>query len=130
MRRWVVGGIIAAVLGINLLIGGVGVLIGLANPEKSFSLPRVAVAAELRADGSMHVVERITYDFKGPFSFGTRPIPVGAYELTDMRVTENGQELSSVGAPFNLQWFFDAEDETRTFDIEYTVRPGAVVGPD
>ena len=69
----------------------------------------------------MHVVEHITYDFHGPFSYGTRPIPVGPYQITDMRVTEHGQELTSVGAPYNLQWFFDAEDEQRTFDIEYTV---------
>ena len=130
MRRWVVGGIIATVIGFNLLIAGCGVLIGIANPEKSFSLPRVDVVAELAPDASMHVVEHITYDFTGPFSYGTRPIPVGAYQLTDMRVTENGQELVSVGAPYNLQWFFSAEDESRTFDIEYTVRPGATVGPD
>ena len=117
-------------IGFILLLGSCGALVGVFQPQKSFSLPRVAVEAELRPDASMHVVEHITYDFHGPFSFGTRPIPVGGYQITDMRVTENGQELSSVGAPYNLQWFFDAEDEKRTFDIEYTVLNAATVGPD
>ena len=35
-----------------------------------------------------------------------------------------------MGAPYNLQWFFDAEDERRTFDISYTVRNAATVAPD
>ena len=112
------------------ILAGSGLIRGLATPEKSFSLPRVTVEAELARDGSMHVVEHITYDFHGPFSYGTRPIPVGAYEIADARVSENGRELSSVGAPYNLQWFFSAKDEQRTFDVEYTVRPGATVAPD
>jgi uncharacterized membrane protein len=117
-------------IGFIVLLGAFGAIFGAIKPEKSFSLPRVAVDAELRADGSMHVVEHITYDFHGPFSFGTRPIPVGPYQITDMRVTEGGEELTSVGAPYNLQWFFDAKDEQRTFDVEYTVLGAAAVGPD
>ena len=60
----------------------------------------------------MQVVEHITYDFTGQFHYGTRPIPVGAYTISDMHVTEHGQELLTSGAPYNLQWFFTAEDET------------------
>ena len=121
---------IALWIGFILLAAGGGVIAGLARPAKSFAIPRVFVDAELEADGSMHVVEHITYDFHGQFSFGTRPIPVGAYQITDMRVTEAAQELPSVGAPYNLQWFFHAKDEQRTFDIEYTVLGAATVGPD
>ncbi len=96
-------------------------------PPKSFTVPRVAVDATLDASGTMRVVEQITYDFTGTFSFGTRPIPVGSYAISDMTVTENGQPLVSSGAPYNLQWYFTAENETRTFDIAYTVT-GAAVG--
>jgi len=117
-------------VGFILLLGFGGLIAGLVRPEKSFSLPRVAIDAELRPDGSMHVVEHLTYDFHGPFSYGTRPIPVGPYELTDMRVTEHGEELTSVGAPYNLKWFFDAKDTQRTFDVEYTVLNAAAVAPD
>lgn len=78
----------------------------------------------------MHVVEHLTYDFTGSFTYGTRPIPGGSYQVTDVSVSEHGQPLTSVGAPYNLQWFFDATDEQRTFDIAYTVNGAALVGPD
>ena len=45
----------------------------------------------------MQVVEHITYDFTGQFHYGTRPIPVGAYTISDMHVTEHGQELLDLG---------------------------------
>lgn len=122
--------LIPAVVALLVVLAASGLLRGLAVPEKSFSLPRVDVDATLHPDGSMHVVEHITYDFRGPFTYGTRPIPVGSYVITDVRVTEDGVELDSVGAPYNLQWFFDAEDERRTFDVEYTVLGAASVGPD
>jgi len=99
-------------------------------PQKSFSVPRVEVEAELRADGSMRVVEHITYDFTGTFSYGTRPIPVGPYTLTDVSVHEHGAALVHAGDPYNLQWFFDATDEQRTFDVAYTVTGAVAVGPD
>ena len=95
-------------------------------PKKEFSLPRVAVDATLAPDGTMKVVEHITYDFTGQFHYGTRPIPVGAYTISDVHVTDRGQELLTSGAPYNLQWFFTAEDETRTFDIAYTVTGAAI----
>ena len=99
-------------------------------PKKEFSVPRVAVDATLAPDGTMQVVEHITYDFTGQFHYGTRPIPVGAYTISDMHVAEQGHELLTSGAPYNLQWFFTAEDEQRTFDISYTVTGAAIGAPD
>lgn len=79
-RRWVT---ISVALFFALLAAGVGLGITIA-PGKSFSLPRVRVEAALSPDGTMRVVEHLTYDFTGRFSFGTRPIPVGPYTITDM----------------------------------------------
>ena len=127
MRRTfrIIGSIVFAVL----LTGGI-LAAAFFFPKKEFSLPRVAVDATLAPDGSMHVVEHITYDFTGQFHYGTRPIPVGAYTISDVHVTEHGQELATSGAPYNLQWFFTAEDEQRTFDVSYTVTGALVVAPD
>ena len=55
--------------------------------------------------------------------YGTRPIPLGPYLITDVSVSEHGRRSPTVGAPYNLQWFFDATDEQRTFDVAYTVEP-------
>jgi hypothetical protein len=113
-----------------VLIGASGLVAGLDIRPKAFTLPRVVVTAELDRDGTMRVVERITYDFRGAFTYGTRPIPGGPYLIEDVRVTEDGRELEQVGAPYNLRWFFTAEDERRTFTVGYTVRDAVTVGPD
>ena len=121
--------IAGTVLFVTLLIAG-GIAAKFLIPKKAFTVPRVAVAADLAPDGTMRVVEHITYDFTGKFSYGTRPIPVGTYTITDMTVSEHGTPLVSTGAPYNLQWYFTAENEKRTFDIAYTVAGAAVAGPD
>lgn len=125
-RRWIA----AASFGFVALLVGGAALAAVLNPPKSFSLPRVAVEAELAPDGSMRVVEHLTYDFTGDFTYGTRPIPRGAYEIRDVSVRERGLPLEFVNAPYDLMWFFAAHDEQRTFDIEYTVAPAATVGAD
>ncbi|MEP6625624.1 MAG: DUF2207 domain-containing protein [Acidimicrobiia bacterium] len=121
--------IAAGILLVALLVGG-GIAASVLIPKKAFTVPRVAVDANLAPDGSMRVVEHVTYDFTGEFHYGTRPIPVGNYQITDMAVTEHGQPLSNSGAPYNLTWYFTAQDESRTFDIAYTVRGAAVPGSD
>ena len=113
-----------------ILLGASGLVAGFDIRAKSFSLPRVAITAELDCDGTMRVVERITYDFRGAFTYGTRPIPGGPYVIEDVRVTENGRELAQVGAPYNLRWSFSAANERRTFAVGYTVRNAVSVGPD
>jgi len=121
--------IAAGVLVLVLLVGG-GLAAKFLIPQKAFSVPRVAVDSTLDTDGTLRVMEHITYTFTGQFHFGTRPIPVGNYQISDMVVTERGQPRSSSGAPYNLTWYFAAQDETRTFDISYTVRGAAVAGSD
>ncbi len=121
--------IAAGLLLLALLVGG-AIAASVLVPKKAFSVPRVAVAGTVDADGTMHVVEHITYDFTGQFHYGTRPIPVGNYQISDMTVTEHGQPLPNTGAPYNLTWYFSAQDETRTFDIAYTVSGAAVAGSD
>jgi uncharacterized membrane protein len=124
---WGLGGFVVLLVAAPFLIA---LGITFFNPEKTFSLPRVDVDAVLQPDGSMDVVEHITYDFTGKFSFGTRPIPVGSSTITDIRVSEDGETVRSEGGPYNLKWFFSAEDEERTFDISYRVENLAQVGTD
>jgi uncharacterized membrane protein len=88
---------------------------------KSFSIPRLVVDAVLNPDGSLHVVEHVDYRLDGEFHHGTHPIPRGDYRIVDMVVSERGRPLPFRGAPYNLEWDYSANDETRTFDISYTV---------
>jgi uncharacterized membrane protein len=121
--------IVATVFFVAIFIGAIAAG-KLLVPKKDFSLPRVAVESTLDSDGTLHVVEHITYRFTGQFHFGTRPIPVGNYEITDMTVTERGRPLQFSGAPYNLTFYFDATDATRTFDVAYTVRRALIPGSD
>ena len=121
---------ILGILFIVVFVGGGLLAAHFLVPKKAFTVPRVAVDATLDGAGTMRVVEHITYKFTGSFSYGTRPIPSGPYVISDMAVSERGNALTSVGAPNNLQWYFNAQDETRTFDIAYTVTGAAVGAPD
>ncbi len=121
--------IAAGTLLLVLVAGGI-IAASVLIPKKAFTVPRVAVDGTLDPDGTLHLVEHITYDFTGQFHFGTRPIPVGSYQITDMTVTEGGRPLPNTGAPYNLTWYFTAEDETRTFAIAYTVRGATAAGAD
>ena len=116
-----------------VVVAAIAAFVGpLATPAhaKSFGIAAVQIEATLRPDGSMRVVEHLTYDFEGEFHNGTRPIPRGDYELVDMTVTERGQPLPFDGAPHDLAWHYDARDERRTFDVAYTVLRAAKVGLD
>lgn len=127
LRRFLV---VAAVV---VAIGALG-LSGLVEDERffarSFTIPSVTVDATLRPDATLDVVERITYDFHGSYTYGTRPIPLGDYRITDLTVTEDGRPLEVVGAPTDTTFFFSAEDERRTFEIRYTVLSAVPVAAD
>lgn len=51
--------------------------------SKSYGLPSARVNMTLRADGSIDVVERITFDFRGSFQGAYRDIPVRAGDLIE-----------------------------------------------
>ena len=121
---------IVGILFIVVFVGGGVLAAHFLVPKKAFTVSRVRVDATLDGAGTMRVIEHITYDFTGTFSYGTRPIPSGPYVISDMTVSERGTALVSTGAPNNLQWYFTAQDETRTFDIAYTVAGAAVGAPD
>lgn len=98
---------------------------------KSFEIAGVQIEATMLPNGDVDVIEHVTYDFDGEFHNGTHPIRPGEpYRLTNMLVTENGRPLPFEGAPYDLAWHFDANDERRTFDISYRIEANTVMGSD
>jgi hypothetical protein len=60
-----------------------------AAQDKSFSLPRAEAMAVVQPDGSVLVIENITYDFIGSFEGGYREIPLkNGISVTDVSVSE------------------------------------------
>jgi hypothetical protein len=75
---------------------------------KSFTLPKADVVADVQPDGSVVIMENITYEFSGSFEGGYREIPLkDGMSVSDVSVSENGSqsapgasaELGSSGAP-------------------------------
>ncbi|MGH2829754.1 MAG: DUF2207 domain-containing protein, partial [Actinomycetota bacterium] len=102
---------------------------------KSYSFPRVVVDIVVRPDGSFTVHEERTFDFDGSFTRGFLEIPRGGYRIGDVRVSEGGRAYRpgrrGVRTPdtfvfdevprYNIEWYYAAADERRTFVIDYVV---------
>src|SRR5215210_4506275 len=118
--------------------------------DKSFSLPRADVVADVQPDGSVLVTEDITYLFSGSFEGGYREIPLkDGMSVSDVSVSEGGREyapgasaeLGSSGAPgtygtadlgdaYRIVWHYRASYEERTFTLRYRLNGLAVAHDD
>ncbi len=111
------------------------VLLPLLATAKSYYFPEIATDVILQADGSARIVQERTYQFDGRFSWADLDLrKQGAADIHLNRLamaTDAGwqdlqpQELRSSDRSLYLRWGYSAEDERRTFLIDYTVA-GAV----
>lgn len=117
----------------------VGALLGWELPEtRGFSIDRIAVEAEVLADGSMLVTEEVTYTFTGadddPFSVGSRSFEPGRHpgRATDIVAYEGDQPLDTVASTmFLFEWdIYPAQSGTRTYRLEYRVENAVQVWSD
>jgi hypothetical protein len=108
---------------------------------KSYSFPQVRIDATVNQDGSLSIVENRTFDFHGNFHFAFFTVEHRVFDdVVDFSVREGVQEygpgvegqLGSVlfednvlegsgGFKFKATWWFDANDEQRTFTVSYRV---------
>nr|MBA3728780.1 DUF2207 domain-containing protein [Actinomycetota bacterium] len=110
--------------------------------RKSYTFPRVAIDATVNQDGSLSIVERRTFDFRGEFHFAFFTVEHKQFnDVVEFSVRE-GEHVYKPGRPgttggtvlednvlegpggfkFKATWWFDARDERRTFIISYRVR--------
>jgi len=111
--------------------------LALATPlfAKSYYYPEIRTDVTLNADGSARVIQTRTYAFNGSFSWAfvdlkqqgsdgvvfnslTEMTPTGWREIKPLEVTQTGKSLY-------IKWGYSAEDETKTFVLDCTVK-GAV----
>ncbi|MCF7803894.1 MAG: DUF2207 domain-containing protein [Candidatus Marinimicrobia bacterium] len=111
---------------------------------KDYTIDNVEIEARINADGTVRLTEARTYSFEEEFTWANYTIQKSGFtELTDIsirdgqglythedseeprtfQVTTNEQEI-------NLKWFYQAEDETKTFTVEYTIHGALAVGPE
>jgi len=111
------------------------VLFPLLVAAKSYHFPQIAMEVRLQADGSARIIQERTYEFDGRFSWADLDLrKQGASDIRLNRLamaTGAGwqelapQELFSTDKSLYLRWGYSAEDERRTFLIDYTA-DGAV----
>jgi len=106
-----------------------------AHAEKSFRFTRFHSEVQIRDDGSVEVTESLTYVFDGKFRRAFRKIPLRPGDrITGVRVSEGGRAyreqpgeapgtfiVAQNPGEVSIHWCYSARNETRTFDISYTV---------
>jgi uncharacterized membrane protein len=109
-------------------------LLPLAAAAKSYYYPEISTDVRLEPDGSARIVQERTYAFDGRFSWADLDLKKqGAADIRLNRLamaTAGGwQDLSpevvNTERSLYLRWGYSAEDERRTFLVDYTVA-GAV----
>lgn len=109
---------------------------------KEYSIPVIRIEVDIQADGSVRITEHRTYIFDDDFSWADYKLPFrGFTALNNITVTENGRKyinennekpgtflVSRDDDEFQIKWFFEAENEQRTFSISYTLQNTIVTG--
>jgi uncharacterized membrane protein len=102
---------------------------------KDYHIESVMIDAQLNPDGSMNIKEKRTYRFEGHFHWATYFLPTEKTGgVVDFFVGEEGKpylrseekkegtyQYEETSESIKAKWFFDAEDETRTFIISYKI---------
>jgi uncharacterized membrane protein len=109
-------------------------LLPLLAAGKSFYYPEISTDVMLNPDGSVRVVQQRTYQFDGRFAWadldlekhGAADIQLNRLALaTDAGWQELAPEVANTDRSLYLRWGYSAEDEQRTFLVDYTIT-GAV----
>jgi uncharacterized membrane protein len=112
--------------------------------SKDWSIPRVEIDAEIRADGTILYTEYRTYRFEGSFSEVDYNLPkAGFTHITDLRVFEGDTPYLNLNTRepgtfrvrdsnrnIDITIFYRATDEEKTFTIQYVLHGAVVTGPD
>ncbi|MFH1470470.1 MAG: DUF2207 domain-containing protein [Candidatus Micrarchaeota archaeon] len=120
-----------AILAFVVLLG----LLFAQDEEDNFELLKNAVDIQINPDGSFNVTENMTLLLHGRFYYFYRDLPLKSPDGRTIRITntsiyENNEAIevgfSRVGDSGRVLWWFNAEDEERTFVLRYVVRNSIV----
>lgn len=109
---------------------------------KDYYFPRVEATYNINADGSIDVVEKRTYSFDGSFSWAdlksSLTVDRKGYRydasIKNFKILENDQVIYSgvdqKGGTYYAKWDYSAFNQTRKFDISYTLADATGGGVD
>lgn len=111
---------------------------------KSYTLPVIKVEVDILSNGEVRITEHRTYRFEGSYSWADYKLPVSGFKrIKNIQVGEDGRaylnvnkeepgtfEVQRSDGQIRIKWFFNAEDELRTFTVSYELAGALVFGPD
>ncbi|MDR9418042.1 DUF2207 family protein [Gracilimonas sp.] len=111
---------------------------------KDYSIPTIQVDVHVDENGTITITEHRTYVFDGSYSWANYRLPKTGYSaMQNIRITEGDRAFTNLNTEepgtflveesdeaFNIKWFFEAEDEERTFTVTYTLEDALVIGPE
>ncbi|MDR9415982.1 MAG: DUF2207 domain-containing protein [Gracilimonas sp.] len=111
---------------------------------KEYAIPELRIEVLVHEDGRITITEHRTYIFDGSYSWANYRLPKSGYSaIRDIHISEEGSSFTNLNSEepetflveesdqaFNIKWFFDAEDERRTFTVKYTLQKAVVIGPE
>jgi uncharacterized membrane protein len=109
---------------------------------KEYEIPRIHAEYSIASDGTVTIIEHRSYTFDGSFSWADYRLPLDGFtDIENIRVREEGElfinENSENPGTFSVskddsrvvvQWYFEAEDEERTFTVSYELKGALVTG--
>lgn len=112
--------------------------------SKSFTIPEIRVEVIVQSDGSLRITEHRTYDFNGSYTWADYRLPFQEFSaIKDVRISEDGNPfinensedpgtflVQQSDSQIRVKWFYNAEDESRTFTVSYTLEDAIVIGPE
>jgi len=110
---------------------------------KDYSIPKIQIDVQINTDGTVTITEHRTYVFDGSYTWANYRLPKSGYSaIREITVSENGEPFINLNTEepgsflieesnkaYNIEWFYRAEDETRTFSVSYILEEAIVIGP-
>ena len=126
-----------------VLFLGVSILVIEAS-AKSFKIPQIQVEVEIQPNGNVLITEHRTYQFDGSFSWADYRLPLNGFaDIKNITVSEGNQSFVNRNteqpgtylvqqgeSSIRVKWFYEAENEKRTFSISYMLEGALVMGPE
>jgi uncharacterized membrane protein len=116
--------------------------------DRRYSIERVKIHAVIDSTGGVWIDESRAYRFKGRFRFATYELPLtGIADITNISVREAERDYREMRSDSDketpdsyrverdqesvtIRWFYDANNETRTFDLRFYLKGVAVAHAD
>lgn len=111
---------------------------------KEYTIPQINVDVQVNADGTVYITEEHTFAFDGEFSQAFYSIPKSGYSaIRNIQVLEGDDAFTNLNSEetgtflveesedtYTIRWFYNAEDEERTFTISYLLEGAFTIGPE